>query len=371
MELSEAVAAAETLEALAPEVVSRSRDLLAASAVHLYLVERDGESLRLYRSAPSHVEAAAEMRVADLARRGRRLAVPLVAGDELVGALVAEGTRALDLARHVANHAAVAIKKIEVIERLAEKNLIRDFFDQLARGEHAGELAARADRLGIDTALAHVVVVADSAGDELERAIARATPRALFDRQEIGLRAIARVPPGGVRAVVQAITRVQSDGADWGVGVSNECRGLDALSLGFEEARHALLGTRVLRGRPRLLTYDDLGAYKYLLRMSLEPGTRDTHRQAIAALAEYDEAHSAQLVRTLEEFLARRGTISATADALYIHPNTLRQRLRRIMELTGLDLRRDDWLMVEIALKLATLERALQAKGDIPPEPRV
>ena len=48
----------------------------------------------------------------------------------------------------------------------------------------------------------------------------------------------------------------------------------------------------------------------------------------------------------------------ATAEALYVHPNTLRQRLRRIMELTGLDLRKDDWLMVEIAVKLVQLQHA-------------
>jgi DNA-binding PucR family transcriptional regulator len=72
------------------------------------------------------------------------------------------------------------------------------------------------------------------------------------------------------------------------------------------------------------------------------------------------------LLSTLEEFLSRRGTITATAEALFIHPNTLRQRLRRIMDLTGLDLRKEDWLMVEIAVKLAALQRAMQGKPDIP-----
>ena len=41
-----------------------------------------------------------------------------------------------------------------------------------------------------------------------------------------------------------------------------------------------------------------------------------------------------------------------------MHPNTLRQRLRRIGELTGLDLRADDWLEIEIAVKLVLLRRA-------------
>ena len=40
-----------------------------------------------------------------------------------------------------------------------------------------------------------------------------------------------------------------------------------------------------------------------------------------------------------------------------MHPNTLRQRLRRIADVSGLDLREDDWLMVEIAVKLVKLAR--------------
>ena len=76
-------------------------------------------------------------------------------------------------------------------------------------------------------------------------------------------------------------------------------------------------------------------------------------------LAEYDRLRSTALLSTLEEFLRRRGSISATAEALYVHPNTLRQRLRRIMELSGIDLRKDDWLMVEIAVKLVKLQQVL------------
>ena len=44
-----------------------------------------------------------------------------------------------------------------------------------------------------------------------------------------------------------------------------------------------------------------------------------------------------------------------------MHPNTLRQRLRRIQDLTGLDVADEDWLMIEIELKLLRLEQALGA----------
>ncbi len=363
-ELAEAVAAAETLDDLADVVVERSRVLLGAAAVHLYFHDGSGERLLLHSSAPAGATAPAELGLSDLApelgrhKRRTRVAVALVAGGELLGSLVAEGTAELDLARAVASHAAVAAKKIEVIERLAEENQTKDFFEQLTGATVLGDLNARAARLGIDFASPYVVLAAAPASEQLERALARLSPGSLHDRQGNATRAIMRVPPAGTKRLLDAVKRIQSELApEVAIGISNPCVGAASFAEGFAEAAQALVGTEVLR--PSVLAYDDLGAYKYLLRMSREQGGRDTHREAIAQLAEYDETHQTSLLRTLEEFLSRRGTIGATADALYVHPNTLRQRLRRIMELTGLDLRREDWLMVEIAVKLAALQRSL------------
>ena len=47
-----------------------------------------------------------------------------------------------------------------------------------------------------------------------------------------------------------------------------------------------------------------------------------------------------------------------------IHPNTLRQRVARIEELTGLDLDQDDLLSLELAIKLVRLHgRPARAAG--------
>ena len=145
------------------------------------------------------------------------------------------------------------------------------------------------------------------------------------------------------------------------IGVSSVCQGEAAFAAGFAEAQQALLGTAVLSGKQAVLAYDELGAYKYLLRVAVDGGIRDATVDAVETLAEYDAQRGAQLLATLEEFLRRHGSISATSEALYVHPNTLRQRLRRIAELSGLDLRRDDWLAIEIAVKMVKLEQALGA----------
>jgi GAF domain-containing protein len=362
--LGETIARAETLEELLPEVAAASVELLDASACHLYLLDPASEELQLRVSEPEGADARPSLTLAglgpEIARRGKRTSVgtPLVAGDELLGLLLAEGTTEADLAHAVANQTAVAIKKIELIERLTEKNLIKDFFEQLAGGSALGGIEGRAARLGCDLDQPHLVLAAAPPHDRIEKALATLAPGSVFDRRDDSVRALLRVPSAGSESLVGAVRRVQAElDPPIAVGVSNVCQGVSSYQAGFEEARHALLGTSVLQAQPGVMAYDELGPYKYLLRMSLDSAVRDAHRDAVARLAEYDRERSTSLLVTLEEFLRRRGNISATAEALYVHPNTLRQRLRRIMEISGIDLRRDDWLMVEIALKLVKLER--------------
>ena len=201
-ELAETVAATETLEALGPEVVGRSLGLLGAESVRLYLLDGNEERLRLRWANPSIVDVPATIGLNELApelgRSGRspRLTVSLVAGGELLGALVATGTREVDLARAVANQTAVALKKIQVLERLAEKNLIKDFFEDLAARRLGPALEGRAARIGCDLDLPYVVINVEPVDDALERALATLGRGVLLDRREHALRALVPVPQG-------------------------------------------------------------------------------------------------------------------------------------------------------------------------------
>ena len=368
-ELAEAIARAEALEELLQVVVEAARPLLRARACHVYLLEPSSEELDRRASDPEPGNARQTLGLAELgpelARGGRssRLAVPLVANGELIGLLVAEGSTRVELGRAVASQVAVGLKKVQVIEQLTEKNLIKDFFEELAGGRPRGDLEGRAARLGCNLELPHVVLVAEPAEDALERQLRLAAPGSLFDRRDDSLRALVRLQTPSLDPFLERLRRVHGDfSRPVSIGVSSVCQGEAAFSDGFVEAQQALLGTIVLGGESAVLSYEDLGAYKYLLRVALDGGIRDATVDAVSRLADYDEQRGSQLVLTLEEFLRRHGSISATSEALYVHPNTLRQRLRRIAELSGLDLRRDDWLMIEIAVKMVKLQRALGAE---------
>ena len=367
-ELGEAAASASTLEQLLPAVAERTRALLGASTCLVYLTAPGAAELTLRSASPPDALAGARSAIGlselgpELARSGRQstVVVPLIVNDDLLGLLIAEDSDAVELARAAANQIGVAIKKIEVIEELLEKNLIRDFFEQLANRAAIGGIAPRAARLGCDLERPHVVLIAAAADDQLERRLKATFPAALLDRRTDALRALLPVGAGGSTRLVAELRKLHAAlGSAPALGLSSPCAGIASYPGAFEEARYALVGATVLDQQPTVASYEDLGVYQYLLRMAIDPGMRDPQRDALTRLLGYDDEHGTALLGTLEQYLLRRGNISATSDALYIHPNTLRQRLRRIADVSGIDLAHDDWLVVELALKLLKLQRAL------------
>jgi GAF domain-containing protein len=370
-ELAEAIARTEALEELLPAVADGARRLLDAEACHVYLIERGGDDLRLRHSHPPGSGARTTIPLAELgpelstrARRGR-VSAPLVADDELLGLIVADDTRRVELARAIAGQVAVGIRKVRLIDRLTERNLIADFFDQLAQGRAGAELKGRAARLGCNLSQPHVVLMAEPPDERLESALAVELPGMILHRGDEVIRALVPLARRGADTVIAIARAVQEELALGRIGLSSTCSEPAAYVDGFEEARHALTGAAVLGREPQVVGYDELGAHRYLLRIAQHGGgIRDATADAVGRLASYDEQRQTHLLLTLEEFLHRRGNISATAEALFVHPNTLRQRLRRIGELTDLDLRDDDWLEIEIAVKLVRLQRASAVDTD-------
>ncbi|MCW2995354.1 MAG: hypothetical protein JWQ18_2849, partial [Conexibacter sp.] len=138
-------------------------------------------------------------------------------------------------------------------------------------------------------------------------------------------------------------------------GRSEPRRGLAGDERGLSEALCAAHVARAVEPHGGTRGYGELGVYRYLAQLPSGHAPDERHATAIATLAAYDAKRRTELLQTLERHLGDRGALAATARALYIHTNTLRQRLDRIESLTGLDLAQEDLLSLELALKLARL----------------
>ena len=123
----------------------------------------------------------------------------------------------------------------------------------------------------------------------------------------------------------------------------------------YRQALDATMIGRALLGDGGAIGYAEVGAYRYLVHIGAENAPHDRMRAAVDRLIEYDARRRTSLLDTLERYLAERRSVIESARELFIHPNTLRQRLGRIEELTGLHLDEDDLLSLELAIKLARL----------------
>lgn len=74
-----------------------------------------------------------------------------------------------------------------------------------------------------------------------------------------------------------------------------------------------------------------LPQWETILPLFLNPSFR--------TIAAYDRQNRTELLPTLAAYLEATCNLTATAKALYIHPNTLRARMQRITEISGLDVK--------------------------------
>jgi hypothetical protein len=301
----------------------------------------------------------------------------VAAGDEQLGALAAVGSRPFrddddEVLRALANQVALALKKAELIERLTEEHIVRDLFEALTAG--ATDVAeAGAQAAGWDAARAHVfaeVRPAAGAGHErrwpalaerVEGHLRRLAPAALCDVRPDGLRAmlpIAGAPAPGPDQLAQLDAALSELATREGVtvGRSDPRVGLGDGGESLREAADAAqIAAALMSDGGGALAYGELGAYRYLVRLPLADVPNDSQCRAIQRLTDYDRRRRTQLVDTLERYLRDRRSVATTARALYIHPNTLRQRLERIESVSGLDLAVEDLLSLELAIKLVRL----------------
>jgi sugar diacid utilization regulator len=116
---------------------------------------------------------------------------------------------------------------------------------------------------------------------------------------------------------------------------------LERAADSFAEAGEAL-ETASAFGIRAVVDLPGLGALPLALAQERAAALLDAAH--LARLLEQDRAH--EIERTVMELLDRDQDVRATAAALHVHPNTVRYRLARFHELTGLDIRRTDGVIV-------------------------
>jgi PucR C-terminal helix-turn-helix domain/GGDEF-like domain len=226
--------------------------------------------------------------------------------------------------------------------------------DALLRGDSSDVLASRAAALGWTDNPPVAVVVGRSPGGEaavILHAVGRTARRAKIEvlGGVHGDRLVVVI--GGASDVLAAAKALLPA---FGTGPVVVGPSVPTLESATESARSAMAGYRAASAwpeAPRPVPADDLLPERALSGDG--EARRILRHTAYGALIRA----SGELLETLDAFLANGGALEATARALFVHPNTVRYRLRRIADVTGFaPLVPRDAFTLRIALVLGRLD---------------
>ena len=335
-----------------------------------HLVER-GVFRELYRSEqPVYIEPPSDAGMADFALQEfslPRAAVAVRAGDEVLGSIWAAVREPLtpdraqamcDAARLVALHLLRIRAGADVSRRLRA-----DLVSTALEGGTGAFEAVR--RLGL--ADQPVVVVALAVADPAERArladglamhLSAIHPRcaaALVGDVAYGLiPVVSSGSPGADGAAADGVdgeqraVRIATDFLDRvgdrsrpviGIGqVAFDAAGLPAARACADRALRVLRSDAEDTSR-RVARLADVHAEALLMELrDLAAAHGDRPTGPVARLSAYDLEHGTNLVETLRAWLDAFGDVAAAAAAMFVHPNTFRYRLRRLTEVSRIDL---------------------------------
>ena len=226
--------------------------------------------------------------------------------------------------------------------------------DALVRGERSDELSGRAAALGWATSTPVVVLVGATPEDVADpHAAVRRTSRSMRSEVLVGVHADQLVVvlgrDEGLEEVAERVSEEFGDGAV----VTGPI--VDGLGHAGESAAAALAGLRAATAwpdAPRPVSADALLAERAL---DGDPLARAQLHERVAVPL---RAAGGEVLETVRAVLNSGGNLEASARAIFVHPNTVRYRLKRAADLTGLSATdaRGSWTL-QVALALAELER--------------
>ena len=150
------------------------------------------------------------------------------------------------------------------------------------------------------------------------------------------------------------------------IGIGRYTMDPSTLTGAYSEAEVALeIGHRIY-GPSSVSTFEETGTYKLLFRvMQEDPGELESfYADTLAPVVTYDSRYGTELVHTLTTYLANDASTVKTATELFAHRHTIRYRLDRVRELTGLDVDKSrDREQLTLGIKV------MQLLGRVPDHP--
>jgi len=145
------------------------------------------------------------------------------------------------------------------------------------------------------------------------------------------------------------------------IGVGRVCRDAEDIAGSYTDARRTIDTARRMGRLGQVVAFDELGIHRLLLQAAGVSDLRDFAREVLGELATPDRPARAEYLTTLAAYFRENNSPQRASRNLHVHPNTVTYRIKKLEEITGLDLGNyRDRLMAQVALEI------LDAVGEPP-----
>ena len=355
------------------------------------------ETILLRQTPPMHREEIDKLGILDtLHRTGRpvhippiphiglryeRVVAPIVAAGELLGYvwLIPHQSLSDEFGIVAVERAATVAAIILMRERAVyevQQRLKGDFFERLlnARIGEEGNLREEARKLGLVlNGQQQIMIVRNSAEEMSPLLLQRTLQQALTDLSRSGmvlewgkdliLLATVQDTHEGIALAHKLWQALSKKGYRTCMSLGNAYSDIRMLLKSYQEAEETLMLAFNMPHGVHVLAFDDLGTLHWLQHLPPEALGENKYYRAVEKLAEYDSQHKTGILDTLMTYLDSGANALQAARRLYIHRNTLRQRLDRASELMGIDLHSPrDLFEIHIAIKAFALYASKERK---------
>ena len=375
-------------------IVSRGHDVLAAAAADADDGDVAGhvrdylQSTRLGAVLNSTAQTRRSLRLPDVGDSVPVIVAPILVGDDVPAYLMTFGSAQPDdggdLSLLVTEHAATICGVILGRERVvaAAARQVRDDLVEgllLGGGRDNGEVGRWARHLGYDSTRQHRILVAAfeatgsarAAGSAATRTRAAAAIDHFFTSRLPG--AITSVRENEVVIVVPGLSGQLPPAAEAGrlssrclarmrdlfpetmitIGIGGACRDPTEIARSYGQARRTIDAVVRLGGQSQVVAFEDLGIHRLLLQIPDLAELRSFATEVLGELGRQEHQRGAELLATLACYFRENNSPQRSARCLRVHPNTVAYRIKRIQEITGLQLDTyRDRLMAQVALEI-------------------
>ena len=284
----------------------------------------------------------------------------------------------LSLLQTISHQGTLALERALLVSYLSDRSRKQDFFDALfsSKSTSSRYLIEQGRSAGINLERPNIVLVVEAthkSSDKdsewlknfcfcLEDVFEKAFPDCLYLTRNGIIQVI--IPVNDSRLIKEKLTTIKDEQERKNdvllfIGIGNTCNNCGDYRRGLEEAIEALtIGKAFFLNKSRVISFNELGLYRYLYKVWKNDGiVRDKQQQLMTKLYEFDKEHNTDLLITMEKYFECSGKINNAASELFIHRNTMRNRLEKISSILEANVTdQQNWFSLYIALQIVKLK---------------